>query len=160
MMMNKQFVRKVGWWATISSLGISLAVTLNAQTVHASDVRLLAQDKTHYVLTQLETRVKDNLKNSSLTLSGAAALTKGLSLVTKAKTASEHRLAFEYLNYAANKGLPEVMFQSALMYLDNQYTPDDDERAMSLLEQASEQGHKQAEIALNYIQYADGGIGC
>jgi len=159
-MMNKKFVRKVGWWISTSSLGITLAATVHITTVHATDVRLLAQVKTHYALSQLKTRVKESLTKSSLTLSGAAALKKGLSLVAKAKTASEHRLAFEYLNYAAKQGLPEAMFQCALMYLDNEYTPDDDERAMSLLEQASEQGHKQAGIALNYIEYADGGIGC
>ena len=85
---------------------------------------------------------------------------KGLRLARRANTAKDYQLAFKYLNYAAKKGLPEAMFQIALMYLDNEYTPTDDERAMLLLEQASERGHKQAGIALNYIQYSDGGIGC
>jgi len=157
-MMNKQFVRKVGWWLSVSSLGMTLAVILHARTVHASDVRLQAEDriKAHYISGKL----KEVPTKPSLKLSREVALKNGLKLLSRAKTAQEYRLAFEFLNYAAKQGLPEAMFQSALMYLDNEYTPADDERAMLLLEQASEQGHKQAGIALNYIENADGGIGC
>ena len=120
----------------------------------------MAQTKTDYTLNEVKAPVKDVQTKPILTLSREAALKKGLSLVGQAKTAKEYRLAFKYLNYAAKQGLPEAMFQIALMYLDNEYTPADDDLAMSLLEQASEQGHEQAGIALNYIQYSDGGIGC
>ncbi len=153
--MNKQFVRKVGWWFSASSLGVTMAAA-----VHASDVRQHAEVETHYALNQVHERVNAMRSKRNLTLSPEAALDKGLSLLSRAKTAKEYRLAFEYFNFAAKQGLPEAMFQCAMMYLDNEYTPGDDDRAMSLLEQASEKGHKQAGIALNYIQYSDGGIGC
>ena len=160
--MNKQFVRKVGWWVSTTSLGMTLAVSVH--TVHAGEVRQLAQaqlnSKTHYSFNQANAQLNSVQTKPILKLTREVALRKGLSIVSQAKTAKEYQQAFKYLNYAAKKGLPEAMFQCALMYLDNEYTPADDERAMSLLEQASKQGHKQAEIALNYIQYADGGIGC
>lgn len=155
-MKNKQFVRKVGRWVSTSSLGITMATTVLVNTAHSSEVRLLAQANTQYALAHVQSiRPKTRVK-----LTAEAALEKGLSLMSHAKTARENVQAFNHLNYAAKKGLPEAMFQCALMYLDNEYTPADDERAMKLLEQASKKGHKQAGIALNYIHYADGGIGC
>jgi len=151
-MINKQFVHKVAGWVSASSMGMTLAAS-----VHAGDVRALAQAKPQqYALAHVQSvQAKPKIK-----LTAEAALEKGLNLLNRAKTANENVQAFKYVNYAAKKGLPEAMFQCALMYLDNQYTPADDERAMKLLQQASEQGHEQAEIALNYIKYADGGIGC
>ncbi len=153
-MMNQQFIRKVGWWVSATSLGMTLAASV--QTVHAGEVRQLAQTHTQYALAPRQ----DALTKPTYKLTPEVALQKGLDLMSQAKTAKEHQLAFEYVNYAATKGLPEAMFQCAMMYLDNEYTPGDDDRAMRLLEQASAKGHKQAEIALNYIEYADGGIGC
>jgi len=150
-MKNKQFVRKVGWWVSATSLSFTLVTA-----AHASDVRVAAQAERQYAMAHVQT----NQPKKRTRLSGEAALQKGMNLMSHAKTADENVQAFKYLSYAAKQGLPEAMFQCALMYLDNEYTPADDERAMKLLEQASEQGHKQAEIALNYIQYADGGIGC
>ena len=150
-MKNKQFVRKVGWWVSTTSLGFTLVTA-----AHANDVRAVAQAKTQYAMAQVQT----NQERKRLRLTGEAALQKGMNLMGHAKSADENVQAFKYFSYAAKQGLPEAMFQCALMYLDNEYTPADDERAMMLLEQASEQGHAQAEIALNYIQYADGGIGC
>ena len=150
-MKNRQLVRKVGRWVSASSLGMTLAAS-----VHAGDVRVMAQTNKQYVLAQVNSvQVKPAVK-----LSAEAALRKGMRLLGHAQTAKENVRAFNYLNYAANKGLPEAMFQCAMMYLDNQYAPADEERAMSLLQQASEQGHKQADIALNFINYAEDGIGC
>jgi TPR repeat protein len=149
--MKNKLISKVGWILSTSSLGFTLVTA-----AHASEVRVAAQAETQYAMAHVQT----NQPRKRTQLSAEAALQKGMSLMNRAETAKQHVQAFRYLNYAAKKGLPEAMFQCALMYLDNQYTPADDERAMSLLEKASEQGHEQAEIALNYIQYADGGIGC
>ena len=151
-MFNSKLTRKVGWLITTSSLGLALATPL-----HAGEARSVAQADTAIVIAHM----KESLKQSGkFVMSGEEALQKGLRLMKQAKTPKQHIIAFEYINYAAKQGLPEAQFQCAIMHLDNQYVPADDARAMSLLEKASAQGHKQAGIALNYIQYADSGIGC
>ena len=150
-MFNKKMINRVGWVLTSSSLGLLLS-----GSVHAADVRKIAAESTSYVVAKLT----PNTFTTDKRLTAQEALQRGLKLATKAKAAKDHIVVFEYLNFAAKQGLAEAQFQCALMYLDNEYTPSDDERAMRLLAKASEQGHKQAEVALNYIQYADGGIGC
>ena len=150
-MFNSKLTRKVGWLVSTSSLGLALVTPL-----HAGEARQLAVADTRHVVDKIK-----NVKSIvSFTLTPEDALKKGLQLRKQAKTPRQHRIAFEYLNYAAKQGLPEAQFQCAIMYLDNQYVPADDARAMRLLEKASVQGHKQAETALNYIRYGDDGIGC
>ncbi|MGD8925261.1 MAG: hypothetical protein PVG20_00335 [Thioalkalispiraceae bacterium] len=157
-MFNKDLVYKVGWLVTASSLGLTLASSIHAGTLHAGDVRIIAQADTTYAIKH----VRDtNTRFRILRMSGEEALARGKYLIKHAKTRRHHLQAFEYLNYAAKQGLPEAQFQCAIMYLDDQYVPGNDERAMDLLEQASQQGHKQAEIALDYIRAGnDGGFGC
>ena len=95
-----------------------------------------------------------------LQMSGDEAIEKGLNLLRRAETAEQFRTAASYITYAANKGYPEGMFRLAILYLDNQFLPADDEFAMELLEKASLYGHQQAENALNFIRYAEAGLGC
>ncbi|MGD8785665.1 MAG: hypothetical protein PVG75_14570 [Thioalkalispiraceae bacterium] len=156
-MFNTQFIQKVGWLVSASSLGLTLVATVHAQSDHSGKVRLIAQADPHYAITQ----VRDNTAKFPMSLlSGKQALQRGKQLMQRARTPRQHIRAFEYLNYAAEKGLAEAQFQTAIMYLDDQYVPGNDERAMYLLEQASQQGHKQAGIALNYIRYGDDEFGC
>lgn len=151
-MFNQRLIHKVGWLVSASSLGLILSTS-----VHAGDVRVIAQADTRYAITL----VKDEIEKFPLyRLSGEEALLRGKRLMNHARTPRQHRAAFAYLNYAANKGIPEAQFQCAIMYLDNQYVPANDAKAMSLLEKASEQGHRQAGIALEFIRSGDDGIGC
>jgi TPR repeat protein len=151
-MLKQTLIQKVGWLVSASSLGLCLGTS-----AHAGEVRMIAQADTRHAITL----VKDEIgKFPMYRLSGEEALLRGKRLMQRARTPRQHRAAFAYLSYAANKGIPEAQFQCAIMYLDNQYIPANDTRAMSLLERASEQGHEQAGIALEYIRFGDDGIGC
>ena len=150
-MFNKRLRHKVGWLLTSSALGMVLS-----SSAQAGDARAIAKGN-HYLVAHLTTAAV----NVGKRMSAEDALQRGMKIIGNAKTPNDHVIAFEYLNYAASQGLPEAQFQCAIMYLDDQFAPGDEERAMSLLEKASEQGHKQAAIALSYITDArDGGFGC
>ena len=128
-MFNPQLIHKVGWLVSASSLGLTLVATAHAQSDHSGKVRQIAQADPHYAITQ----VRDNkAKSPMFLLSGEQALQRGKHLIQRARTPRQHILAFEYLNYAAQKGLAEAQFQTAIMYLDDQYVPGNDERAMYL----------------------------
>ena len=151
-MSNNNLINKVGWVLTSSSLGLLLS-----GSVHAADVRqLAAAESTSYVVAKLTS----NSIAYKESITPQEALQRGLQLAGNANSEKDHVMAFEYLSYAAKQGLAEAQFQCALMHLDNQYAPADDERAVRLLENAIAQGHKQAEVALNYMRYAEDGIGC
>lgn len=151
-MFNQQFIRKASWLVSTSTIGLTLAAC-----VHAGEVRQLATAQTGSVISQMKDK---QAKLSSLQVSAEEMLQRGLRLKQRAKTPKQHVRAFEYLTYAANQGLPEAQFQCAIMYLDDRFVPGDEERAMFLLEQAWQQGHKQAGIALDYIRAGDDGFGC
>lgn len=150
-MFNQKVARKAGRLISGSSLGLVLFGSL-----HAAEVPQLAAADTRHVID----RFKNSRPSLQYHLDAEAALQKGQRLRKQATTPWQHRLAFEFINYAAKQGLAEAQFQCAIMYLDDQYVPADDFRAIQLLEKAIAQGHKQAEIALNFIRYGDDGFGC
>lgn len=91
---------------------------------------------------------------------GEELLARGMARLATAKQPREFRTAYHFLELAAQKGIPEAQFQLGLMQLDNNHVNGNEETAIKWLEAAIAQGHKQAAIALEYVQYQGGDIGC
>jgi TPR repeat protein len=93
-------------------------------------------------------------------LDAEALLARGLARLSTAKNPADYRLAYDYFRLAARQGNTEAQFQLAIMQLDNPYIDQDEAAAIRWLEAASEHGHRQAAIALEYVVNSGGDIGC
>ena len=150
--MTNKFTLKISHLLAVSAIS-----TILSNTVHAGELVQISSLDQRLISRQINSTIPGK---SIQSLSGHEALARGKQILEHAKTAKQYKTALAYFKYAATKDLSEAMFQCAILYLDNQYTPANDELAMDLLEQASAKGHKQAATALNYIRYGDAGIGC
>lgn len=151
---KNNFYKMAGTVFSGATLGLCLS-----QSAWAEGLQSVEQETPIHVASASSNVADIKIRKKGLT--AEVALTRATRILKKAKTPDDHRIAFQYFKYAAEQGLAEAQFQCAVMYLDDQYAPAGDEEALHLLEKASMQGHKQAGIALNYIQNeGEDGFGC
>jgi TPR repeat protein len=88
-------------------------------------------------------------------------LAEALFIQAKSAEPDEQKTAFSKLEQAAKLGNAEAQFHAALMILDSEYVNRAEEDALVLLAKARDQGHTQAQYALDYVSNNDSfGIGC
>ena len=87
-------------------------------------------------------------------------LAHGMARLSSADSPSDFRVALRYFQRAAHLGNTEAQFQLAIMQLDNPHVEQDEEAAIRWLRQASDNGHRQAAVALDYVVNSGGDIGC
>ena len=100
------------------------------------------------------------VKTTPKNMTGDELLARGMARLSTARNPQDFRAAYHFLEVASNKGVAEAQFQLALMQLDNEYVSRDEETAIRWLKAAIAQGHQQASVALDYVLYEFGDIGC